>query len=580
MKAHSVGTVGSRRSVALLAVVAMLATLMTAYGALPARAAATADFEFVFSNGEVFSGSTGGGDAPIPHEFFDDYYGGHENVPFEHGSLSLHVSCSETFPGGWASTSNPFPVQTTHSDWHIASYNIQRTLGGGQIRNCAETFDPGSIKVIKNTTPETSALFSFDLHGDIPPDPGTNGTEWDSYDDSQNVAGDGGMYTWTGLETGEYTLSEDIGSNPDDYDFESLTCTSTMSGFAYQTDGASASFDLHGGERVTCTFNNESDEPEPEPGTIIVKKVVTEGSDTSKSFVFTASYDGDGFSLKDGESNNSGDLDAGTYSVSETVPAGWSLQSATCDDQSDPSAISLQEGETVTCTFVNHELPPAEIIVEKVVTLGDQTQQFEFVTTGFTLADNTLAHGESSSSGDIDPGTYAVSENLPLEGDWEIVSATCDNGDDPSEITVDHGDVVTCTFTNLQQEVAASVLVTVGGSCTTNEDGTGTGTIDVTMSVSGGATVAIKSGNTTVGTLTDDGTVTVPIGQTYTWEATPNEGFEFPAGFVSSGTVTVEDCTETLPLTGIDSDRLFGISILLLGAGAMLVFTSRRREES
>jgi hypothetical protein len=552
---------------------------MTAYGALPARAAATADFEFIFSNGEVFSGSTGGGDASIPHEFFDDYYGGHENVPFEHESLTLHVSCSESFPGGWASSGNPFPNQTDHPDWHIASYTIQRTLGGGQIRNCAETFDPGSIKVVKNTTPETSELFSFDLHGDIPPDPGTNGTDWDAYDDSQDVAGNGGMYTWTELETGEYTLSEDTGENPGDYEFESLTCVSTFSGFGYSTDGASASFDLHGGETVTCTFTNATDELPPEPGRIIVEKEVTEGSDTSQSFVFSASYDGDGFSLADGESDDSGELAAGTYSVSETVPAGWSLESATCDDQSDPSEISLQEGETVTCTFVNDELPPepGRIIVEKEVILGDQTQAFTFVTTGFDLADNTLAHGESSSSGDLSPGSYGVSETLPSEGGWSLDSASCDNGDDPSDITLDEGDVVTCTFINSQPEVQASVLVTVDGSCTTNDDGSGTGTVTVVVSVDGGATVVIKSGADTIATFTEDGSVEVPIGQTYTWEATPSEGFEFPPGFVSSGTVDVVDCTEVLPFTGIDTERLLGLSILLLGAGVMLVVASRGR---
>ena len=47
------------------------------------------------------------------------------------------------------------------------------------------------------------------------------------------------------------------------------------------------------------------------------------------------------------------ELVPGTYDVAETVPAGWDLTSATCSDGSDPDAIGLDRGETVTCTFVN-----------------------------------------------------------------------------------------------------------------------------------------------------------------------------------------------------------------------------------
>lgn len=46
-------------------------------------------------------------------------------------------------------------------------------------------------------------------------------------------------------------------------------------------------------------------------------------------------------------------LSAGTYSVTEVATDGWTLASATCSDGSPVSAISLQEGETTTCTFTN-----------------------------------------------------------------------------------------------------------------------------------------------------------------------------------------------------------------------------------
>lgn len=43
----------------------------------------------------------------------------------------------------------------------------------------------------------------------------------------------------------------------------------------------------------------------------------------------------------------------GTYGVSETVLAGWQLDSANCSDGSPVTAIDLQAGENVTCTFTN-----------------------------------------------------------------------------------------------------------------------------------------------------------------------------------------------------------------------------------
>jgi hypothetical protein len=80
--------------------------------------------------------------------------------------------------------------------------------------------------------------------------------------------------------------------------------------------------------------------------------------------------------LSDGPTENSGDLPPGTYSVTETVPAGWDLESATCSDGSNPSSISLQAGETVTCVFTNEK--DAFIIVEKQTDPDGDPQVFDF----------------------------------------------------------------------------------------------------------------------------------------------------------------------------------------------------------
>ena len=90
-------------------------------------------------------------------------------------------------------------------------------------------------------------------------------------------------------------------------------------------------------------------------GNIITRKVTNPAGD-SQLFDFNASWDSGGapdFQLSDGQQNDSGYLPPSTYSVAETVPTGWDLTTATCSDGSPVNAISLQAGETVTCTFTN-----------------------------------------------------------------------------------------------------------------------------------------------------------------------------------------------------------------------------------
>jgi hypothetical protein len=133
-------------------------------------------------------------------------------------------------------------------------------------------------------------------------------------------------------------------------------------------------------------------------------------------------------------------------------------------------------------------------------------------------------------------------------------------------------DIGTC------DEVLASIVVTVSGSCVLVGDG-GQGNIEVGISVAGGATVVVRNASdTVVGTFTGDGTAEVPEGATYTWEATANEGFEFPSGTATSGSITIETCSnpETLPFTGPEDLWMAPLAALLMAAGAFLVRGSRR----
>jgi hypothetical protein len=102
-------------------------------------------------------------------------------------------------------------------------------------------------------------------------------------------------------------------------------------------------------------------EIEEQPGTIIVEKQ-TDPDGALDDFTFTGDAAG---SISDGQQIVVNDLQPGTYTSQETVPAGWDLTSIVCNDNNSSGNLSnrtatfrLEAGETVTCTFTNVQLGP------------------------------------------------------------------------------------------------------------------------------------------------------------------------------------------------------------------------------
>lgn len=121
------------------------------------------------------------------------------------------------------------------------------------------------------------------------------------------------------------------------------------------------------------------------------------------------------------------------------------------------------DSDVVDCTFTNQA--KGTIIIEKVSTDGMGTfsfdsspvllngGMFDLTTTGAGVAG--LA---SRTFSDLDPGTYSVSEDVP-DG-WNLALATCDDGSDPSSISLSAGETVKCTFTNERQRGAIKIIKT------------------------------------------------------------------------------------------------------------------------
>ena len=238
---------------------------------------------------------------------------------------------------------------------------------------------------------------------------------------------------------GGYSVAETV---PSGWDQSSAICN----------DGSPVSnISVSAGEHVSCTFTNNK------RGTIVVVKDAVPNDAQDFAFSAGGGLTPSSFSLDDDSDGTLSNTQTFTnvavgsgYSLSETVPSGWSQSSAICSDGSPVSNIGVSPGETVTCTFVNNRR--GRIVVVKDAQPND-AQNFSFTTSNlppgsFQLDDDTdPALSNTRSFDDLVPGSgYAVSESVP--SGWDQSSATCDDGSPVSNINVSPGETVTCTFMN------------------------------------------------------------------------------------------------------------------------------------
>src|ERR1019366_7906547 len=168
---------------------------------------------------------------------------------------------------------------------------------------------------------------------------------------------------------------------------------------------------------TTCTFTNT------QQGSITVVKNTVGGNG---AFAFTSNF---GLTsplttVAGTVSQTVGGLTAGgAYSVSETVPAGWTQTSAACTNGT-PAAITVPAGATTTCTFTNTQQGSITVVKNTVGGNG----AFAFTSNfGLTSPLTTVAGTVSQTVGGLTAGgAYNVSETVPAG--WVQTSAVCTNG--------------------------------------------------------------------------------------------------------------------------------------------------------
>ena len=89
--------------------------------------------------------------------------------------------------------------------------------------------------------------------------------------------------------------------------------------------------------------------PEPGTGMLAITKITTGGNGT---FSFTGTAGITPITTIAGTGSQTKSLAAGTYTISETAQANWSLTGSSCSNGT-PGAITITSGQTTTCTFNN-----------------------------------------------------------------------------------------------------------------------------------------------------------------------------------------------------------------------------------
>lgn len=319
---------------------------------------------------------------------------------------------------------------------------------------------------------------------------------------------------YTGLLAGTYDATEDV---PDGWVLDSISCVGTTA-WSGDTSTGALSVTIVADDDVTCTFTNSA-----KASLTIVKELFDGTAGTTFNFT-SGQFDPFGLTPTgigaDGDDSTTfADLATGTYDVAETVPTGWNLQGATCDNEDDPSAITLGAGDVVTCTFVNEVERGAIKITKTRKHAADGPGDHAHEGVGFTITGGELPAEGTAVTTDADGeacvdgllyGEYTVTETVPTgyvsddsaKDATVSVESSCGDG---NEASVSFSNM---PLTNITVSVDSQIA---GGTASTIEctDSEGTESNGSTDAATGDGSVTVSDLEPTDPTVTLTCTITV-----------------------------------------------------------------------
>lgn len=328
---------------------------------------------------------------------------------YEFANLSPgSYTVSEVVPAGYTNTT-PVSVNLT-----LAGGDQQQVNFGNRLNEGTITFE----KIVNGGSADPS--------------------DWDfTIDEVPGTFNDGDSVT---LQIGTYTVTE---SGPTGY------ASASAGGICSNLNGNSATLTVtaQGG---TCTFTNDA-----QPGTLtVIKEVINDNGGTADASDFTIHVSNGTPGTFSGDANGTAvTVAAGdAYSVTEDPAFGYTTSfSADCSG-------TMPEGGSKTCTVTNNDIQPKLTVTKVVVNDNGGTA---------VISDFPLFVGATGVTSGVQNGfnaaTYVVSET-PQSGYTATISGDCDaNGN----VTLNAGDVKSCTITNDDQAASLTVIkhvVNVGGS--------------------------------------------------------------------------------------------------------------------
>ena len=285
-------------------------------------------------------------------------------------------------------------------DWNLNNLgNQDRSLSADAV------IPPGNLTIVKDVVPDDISLWDFLVTGT-------------SYSNNVQDIGDGGQEILS-VAPGTYTITETTDPNYT----TTVSCTSGESGTSSVQVAISSS------ESIICTFTNTLNQGELK----IVKN--TTGDDGTFNFTVTGPTTPTPSITTSGGTGNTGfiSVDAGTYSVSETVPSGWQLDSASCADASGAplgtfsgdtvSSIEIGPNDQVTCTFNDTRLRNITVCKFEDVNGDGIRDDGEGLLSGWEMtltptgAVQTTGENGCTTFTDLSPGNYTVTETL--QDNWD-----------------------------------------------------------------------------------------------------------------------------------------------------------------
>ncbi|MBT8054868.1 MAG: hypothetical protein KJN69_13330 [Gammaproteobacteria bacterium] len=203
------------------------------------------------------------------------------------------------------------------------------------------------------------------------------------------------------------------------------------------------------GQNKTCTITNDDSDA---TSLTLIKQVTNDdgGSAAPSAWILSASgptpFSGSAPTVTSGE-----DFAAGTYSLSESGPGGYSPISWVCvGGNQDGSSITLTLGQSATCTITNDDIAPTLTVVKNITNDdgGTITDPNAF---GLTVDGNPVSHNVAN---EFAPGPHVVAETGLAgyqAGSW---SGDCDAA---GNVTLVLGQSKTCTITN--DDIAPTLTV-------------------------------------------------------------------------------------------------------------------------